>query len=219
MKSYSVDEEKIKNFIKKYEKENDEIIIHYADGNNTRISNNIDNEKEILNRMKQQVIDAENYKKDILLTIKVACIVIGIFAAGSIGILAISTPFINSIIDVLYLLLGTTLFSSVAYIGMGSTIRKQKEILKDIEKNQLFLENEELFQTKLGDINVPNYVNEKTKQVISNIVDNKKDNSSSMKKPNINDIDKISYDVIYDICNIINNNEEKTNNKKRVKRK
>jgi len=218
MKNYIEEEKLISMFINNYEVYDDEIVINYADNNKVTISRNIENEVAILNKMKQQVLDSDKYKEDIFQTIKVCKVVISVFVFSSVGILLIGLPFVKNIIDFVYLLGGILLFTSPAYIGLGSTIKREKLILKDIEKNLLFINNEKLFKDKINkDLDISINIKDITKKTIDKLIVEKKE--SIVSRPNINDLDKISYDTVYDIYDLINDEKESSNVKKKIRKK
>jgi len=220
MKNYTTDELKMETFIESYQPNGEEFIIKYADGENSTVSRSIENEKMLLEKMKQQVLESEKYKQEIIDVIKICkFIILLVFVVGTLGISLISLLFAKNIIDILQVGIATLLFTSPAYLGMGITIRDQKELLKDIEKNQTFLQNEILFQTKITkDINIPSNTKKETQQVINTIVKIKEKDNRAILRPTINDIDNISYDIFMDLFELINE-EKKINQKKKSLKK
>lgn len=215
MKNYTTDELKTTTFIERYQAKDEQLIINYADKENSTVSRSIENENKLLEKMKQQVLDSEQSKQEIIGVIQICkFIIITVLILGIVGTSLISYFFAKSIIDTLAVGLVTLLFSAPAYFGMGITIRDQKEILKDIEKNQIFVQNEALFQTKITkDINNQKNLKKETKEVVNNILKIKEQETKDIIRPTINDIDNIPYEIFMELYKLIN--EDKKNNPKR----
>lgn len=220
MKNYTTDELKTTTFIERYQQKDEQLIINYADKENSTVSKSIENEKRILEKMKQQVLDSEQSKQEIIGVIQICkFIIITVLILGIVGTSLISYFFAKSIIDTLAVGLVTLLFSAPAYLGMGITIRDQKEILKDIEKNQIFIQNEVLFQTKITkDINNQKHIKKETKEIVNNILKIKEQETKDIIRPTINDIDKIPYEIFMELYKSINE-DEKNNPKRKILRK
>jgi len=219
MKDYTF--EKDKDFILNYRIKDNKIIIKYASGKIYENFYTRELEKDILEKMKQQVLNFEekvNQKKDINSIIDILSTIISI--SGSCIVLPeLNLTFSQDII------LGVIIYCITAKIP--KIIRDKK--IKDYEKNKLFVSNIELFQDGIQE-NMGMYKNldRKSKKYLKTVLEKKEVlkeyNIDDIKEPNINSIDKISYESIKNIHNLLEENEkyskyynkEKLEPKKRV---
>lgn len=137
MKDYSITKRDLKTFILNYERNDNEILVHVADSNNDYIiPYTIHNEQILLERMKKQVLEVSKYKENI----KNNC---GLYIRGGT---------INTVLLLLepqaatYNITKVTLISglSLIIIYFSKKIGICIEILEDINKNEMFVANEEL---------------------------------------------------------------------------
>ena len=182
MKNYALDKKNAKTFILRYDiKENATdgkiIIVYFASGNTMKIPYNEENEKKILETMKEQVSESDKFVKeaknngpsDICKQIGVVSFIMA-FLGLPIGI----TSLTGGIIFFLTFFLASALC-------IGSDI-KLKSRIRDAKKNQLFLDKSHLFFDYNISENVLADVKKSTREVIGN-----------KQQITLNDIDKISY--------------------------
>lgn len=162
MKDYSLG--KKKNFILNYKVKNDLIIINLANKNTRIIPYSKDKEITILKLMKSQINNnfERNIKKQINYSTKLSAVFLGLIALVGSFILLTNLPFNIGAIIYSYFAINTGIF-----IKNSFDIIKYKSLLKDLNKNKLFIENEIIFNE-------------------SKSYDNKK-------RVTINDVNKISY--------------------------
>ena len=145
MKDYSL--KRHKKFIINYNIQDNFIIINYADKSKKISPYTYDKEKKILQTMKEQITDT-NYEKKIRNKLdnektknKVSSI-FSILIGSSLMLTNISFSIGAIIYSTLLVNILTCIFSKFKTI-------KLKNIVKDINKNKLFIENERLLTTKL----------------------------------------------------------------------
>lgn len=206
MKDYTFNKEGRNEIILSYEIKDGEMFIKYASGKVYKTLYTRELEKDILRKMKAQVVNVDfeklqssNFKKNVISYIiwLVLCFV-------SYNLLSVTV--------VEYFILNFISFSFIYYVP--SIIRENK--LRDCKKNKKFVENMELFQEGIKqDMGMYTNLNRKTKKTINSILEKKeeqkdtlKEEDSILKEPTINTIDKISsnnLDVIYEL---LQRNEE-----------
>lgn len=133
-----VDQEGKKTFIKSYTHSGAMLIIHYASGKDASIVYTREKEIEILKTMKEQVLNAKDFKKSkkigfiidtILAFIEAFCTVINVYA-----VTFSSLPIYNML---------AALFTSLLTAHFVRKAMDTKDDLNDINKNMLFVEKEE----------------------------------------------------------------------------
>jgi len=198
MKNYTTNDIEANDFILNYKIDSDEnnnknIIVNLASGKTEVYSYSKEKEKMILNKMKEQVLNhyetLENKKRNF-----VRISVIGSFVFIFIGFNLFTilskrtdTPLANKIFEVIALPFG---FSSLKQIILN------KQMLEDIEKNYLFIENEELFAKEISLENI-DLSNNKIKKFLKN-----------KNEITINDMDDISLKNLERLILIIKYNLE-----------
>ncbi len=204
MKDYTLPHEKKEKFILNYQIENNKIIINYANQTQTTIEYSESTEKLLLQIMKEQVLNRGFYYKIIQLSIKCNEMKSKCFAVmGGLGIGGI----ICSDLMFEYILSGL-----IAILGVGNMLHlimrhyEIDEVKNDFEKNKFFIENEQIFQ----ELDKCNGIFIDTKKEIKDFIKEirTKNFNSEIISPNINDIDKLSYNTIVEIYELIQKNKE-----------
>jgi len=171
MKDYSLKRQK--NFIINYNIQDDFIIINYADKSRKITIYNSTKEKKILETMKEQITNT-NYERKIKNKLdyeKNKNMISSIFSI-LIGTSLLLTNISFSIGAIIYSVL---LVNVLTYISSKLKTIRLKNILKDINKNKLFIENERLLNTKLDNYdytlninNIHNYSYNKLNTIVNN---------------------------------------------------
>lgn len=195
MKNYSSDSENAKTFILNYSIKDDKIIVNLASNKEYTIPYSIDNEKRILNIMKKQVNNSNKYKLEQKITFSISAIA---SVVSEICLITVNPMFLlNSGAEVLDTVTFSTLFISCILAGHYKMIKSIKNI-KDIEKNQMFVNNERLLNDNIQvNSNALENTSSKTKEIVKSY-----DESS---KVTLNSIDKISYKDLKQIIENIKN--------------
>lgn len=208
VKDYTLNEEEKSSFILNYKKVNDKVIIKYADGRPFVMPYTIELEKELLRRMKNQVLNTEKTQEKLrkerrkftcfalIITILLAVVLMAdIVVSKGIGVILIN------------IILGGTFLT---YCGLK--INEQNKILKDIEKNRTFIENEDLLRTKIheemGIYTDTKKITKKFIKEISMMNQELKTLESDIEKLNINYIDKIPYNTFFDLYDLMEKNNQ-----------
>lgn len=139
MKNYSLNGNEARDFILNYEIVDNDINVNYADGESKSIAYSIDEEKAILERMKEQVLNSKalladtNAKFDIFCKLfmdEMLLLVMFIISVFSVGM------------PLMAIIMGLGIFSGA--IGLTSyKVRKYHKLRNDIRKHWLFLDNED----------------------------------------------------------------------------
>ena len=195
MKDYSLDYESSKTFILNYNIENNQIIVNLASGEKYIIPFSIDNEKRLLERMKNQVKDSSDYEYKQEKRFSSAWK----WAIWSSLMLVFNSIILATGISALPVVNGICAFdSSLRIYSMVDSKRK----LRDIKKNRTFINNENLLSdnTKINQ-NVLSNVSTKTQELVT---------STPEQKPifTLNSIDKIGYEDLKKILENIQREEE-----------
>lgn len=139
MRDYSIDKDEAKEFILNYLIMGDKLLVYYANGNVEDIDYSVQAEKEVLERMKAQVLNSKrfsenlNFKFDVFFKLLVNEIMLLIlFAVTAFNINMTVIPAVLSII-VFATIIGLTVYKMVDY----------QNLRNDIRKNNLFLDNED----------------------------------------------------------------------------
>ena len=141
MKDYILSLDKNENYILKYEIKNDNIVIYFSKERKKIIPYTIENEKELLKIIKQQVIYSkvsEEKIKQNLVNLKLLALVFLLLSIATITTIAL-----NNIGIIWPHLLLLSISSSISGIYI-SKIKKSKMMLDNIHKNKLFSEKVEL---------------------------------------------------------------------------
>lgn len=162
MRDYSLDIERSKTFILKYEINDNKITVYFASGEEYIIPYSKENEKKLLEQMKEQVFYSSSFEHNMEKKLSKSKGRL----ASSIGLLlgdticSIYMPalplFLHTIIALI--LLGFSIFNIVYIYNLAN-------VLSDIRKNKNFIELEEkLTQLEMQNYNVFDNINEKTKE-------------------------------------------------------
>ena len=150
MKDYSLSKEEAMTFILNYNIEGDKIIINLASGNSYEVENTRENEKVILEKMRDQVIKsgATGYFSGN----KAGTICGSILAAT--GALNIAVHANSLAIENFGSPLAYGAFIALCSCGFGFglyNVISSQRIINDYKKNKLFLDNEDLFIEEIKD--------------------------------------------------------------------
>ena len=150
MKDYSLSKEEAMTFILNYNIEGDKIIINLASGNSYEVENTRENEKVILEKMREQVVGAgiNGYFKDNKTSVVCGSVLVATGAlniavhANSLAIENFGSP------------LAYGAFIALCSCGFGFglyNVISSQRIINDYKKNKLFLDNEDLFIEEIKD--------------------------------------------------------------------
>lgn len=204
MKNYALSEEKEASFVLRYKICGENLVIEYADGDSNILPYSLECEKELLRIMKRQVLDASELVEQ---ANKECCLVkrfsIMLLVVTILSIFYYVLPVASSIIDILVVELSSLLFISPLFVVFNRILKEKRELVRDILKSQLFICNELLFQDEITKgMELDGNIRKETKKVIDFIIEEKE--KGDIKRPTINDIDKVSYDTFMDIYDIVN---------------
>lgn len=199
MKDYSLNYEDSKTFILNYKIEDNQIIVNLASGEEYIIPYSLENEKKLLEQMKEQVIDSDVFKSKQEKRFSVAwkwAIWSGamlVFNAVALATGSSSLPIVNGICA------GWFVFDTTYRVY--SMIDSKKKI-KDVNKNRMFLNNEELLNEKVkSNQNILSNTNTKTKELVASTPEDAQVFS-------LNTMDKIKYQELKTILENIKRDEQ-----------
>lgn len=199
MKDYSLNYEDSKTFILNYKIEDNQIIVNLASGEEYIIPYSLENEKKLLEQMKEQVIDSDVFKSKQEKKFSVAwkwAIWSGTMLVFNAVVLATgssSLPIVNGICA------GWFVFDTTYRVY--SMIDSKKKI-KDVNKNRMFLNNEELLNEKVkSNQNILSNTNTKTKELVASTPEDAQVFS-------LNTMDKIKYQELKTILENIKRDEQ-----------
>lgn len=188
MKDYTLNKEDERTFILNYEVKDNKIIVNFASGKKYEVPYTVEDEKTILTLMREQVNNTEKFEKKAKKELKVTA-----------GWLIFSI--VNIAFDATILLTGSSTAPTLQVIGgslfiLSGTLETCalvdiKAKLKDLKKNKLFLDNEDLFEYK-----------EKTNTDVLNKEESVRETIT------LNDIDKISYNEVKEMVDIARFNDD-----------
>lgn len=186
MKNFSMKRKDSKMFILKYKVEENQIRIVLASKETYIIPYTLENEKNVLGKMKQQVLNAdafENKQKkkfsDAIVNLVVALFLIGI----AIYVLVVRNNSIVIAWPIVVIVLGSLMFLTAI-----KAMRQSKKKIKDIYKNRLFITNEKKLNDNVRiNQNVLYHTSSRTKEVVSSML--------LKKQPafTFNTVDKMKY--------------------------
>lgn len=164
MKDYSLNDEERKNFVLNYTKEEETITANFADGSSYTVPNTENNENKIEGKMIEQVVSSKGKEKKLV-------------NSNTANILLICVVTIASIVGVLSIKNIPTIKAIAFAIGAATTLNmpmliklaKNNSILKDIQKNRYFVNNQEVINRGITNTNV--LANSNTKEEIITIND------------------------------------------------
>ena len=182
MKDYTLNKEDERTFILNYEVKDNKIIVNFASGKKYEVPYTEEDEKIILTLMKEQVNNTEKFEKTAKKKLKVTTgwiiySIVNIVFDATILLTGSSTaPAVQVICGSLLILSGT--LETYALVDI-------KTKLKDLKKNKLFLNYEDLFKSK-----------EKTDDDVLT------EEEIVRETITLNDIDKMSYNEVKEMVDI-----------------
>lgn len=196
MRDYTLNLENSKKFILRYERIGDELVIYLASNEQLGIPYSIESERIILEKMRNQVIASHNFqqKQEKNMSKNVKRIVWDV-SMLSLNIFTIST---GARIGTPIAWVCTAWFTLDLAYSIYSAVKAYRDV-KDIEKHNLFLSNEDLIngRTKVvPPVDVPRLTNIPTSVVIE---EEKNDD-----RVTLNDVDAMSYDELENMILDIN---------------
>lgn len=164
MKDYSLNDEERKSFVLNYSKEEETITANFADGSSYTVPNTENNENKIEGKMIEQVVSSKGKEKKLV-------------NSNTANILLICVVTIASIVGVLSIKNIPTIKAIAFAIGAATTLNmpmliklaKNNSILKDIQKNRYFVNNQEVINRGITNTNV--LANSNTKEEVITIND------------------------------------------------
>lgn len=167
MKDYSLNKYDKRDFILNYMIENDQIKIRYADNKTYTIPYTSHNEKKIIKKLKLQVLNSGKFedeqKENVKKNIKGLIANIVILGLNILSIIYLDSGMISYIISII------SAFTLEAYT---CNIIKIKRALEDIEKNKLFINNEEeINKSIVENKNILNNVDKEVTEIIQSARD------------------------------------------------
>lgn len=164
MKDYSLNDEERKSFVLNYSKEEETITANFADGSSYTVPNTENNENKIEGKMIEQVVSSKEKEKKLV-------------NSNTANILLICVVTIASIVGVLSIKNIPTIKAIAFAIGAATTLNmpmliklaKNNSILKDIQKNRYFVNNQEVINRGITNTNV--LANSNTKEEVITIND------------------------------------------------
>lgn len=164
MKDYSLNDEERKSFVLNYSKEEETITANFADRSSYTVPNTENNENKIEGKMIEQVVSSKGKEKKLV-------------NSNTANILLICVVTIASIVGVLSIKNIPTIKAIAFAIGAATTLNmpmliklaKNNSILKDIQKNRYFVNNQEVINRGITNTNV--LANSNTKEEVITIND------------------------------------------------
>lgn len=185
MKDYSLDNVEKKDFILNYEIKDNDIFIKYADGRRGIVPNNLENVQKIICKMEEQVIDSKVLLKVFNTQIKNSSKMV-VICSILLGLLSLCS------LANLVFLLTTGIVLGMDLIAISKLISSNIKY-NDLNKNVVFLENQDIMKKKVHEDRVFQNLKVKTKDKLS-----KKDITFT-----INDVDLITMSELNDILDTI----------------
>lgn len=199
MKDYSMNSRNAKTFVLNYTVKDNQIIVHFANGENYVIPYTAENEVKLLKRMRAQVILADEFLREQEQNFsKNWKLVIGNAVMLAVNIFALVTG--NSVVPILNgtcTIIFTYLTGSLIYSMMDN-----KRNIKDVKKNKILLHNEEKLNQKIKENdNVFTNTDEKMKEMVYFTPED---------QPvfTFNSIDKMKYEELKKVLEMIELEEE-----------
>lgn len=204
MKDYSIGKNSSKYFILNYIIIGNTIVVYYANDDVDTFEYSIDKEKEILERMKYQVISAKKFYKGLNtkleIFLKLFINEILLFIMFIVACMSINLTLIPNIIGGILL--------PLSMIITGYKLNKCNKIRNDFKKHLLFINNEDYLNNIIRDNrDATKGLNEELRRKLNN-------NESNNFRFTINTIDGIEYRELREVYRYVDNK-----NKSLVKRK
>ena len=199
MKDYSLNFEDSKTFILNYRVEDNQIIVNLASGENYVIPYTLENGKNLLERMKTQVLSSSEFEtkqeKRFSSAWKWA-----IWSGTMLAFNAIMLATGNTAVPVVSGICAGWFVFDTTYRIYSMVDSKRK--IKDINKNRMFLNNEELLNQKVkSNQNILSDTDKKTKELVSTTPEDKPVFS-------LNNMDEIRYEELKKILENIKRDEQ-----------
>lgn len=228
MKNFAMKKKDSKTFILNYKVEENQIRMHLASKETYVIPYTVENEKNVLGRMKQQVLNAdafENKQKkkfsDAIVNLLVALFLIGIATY----VLIFRKQNIPIFIPIVVISFGG-LMVLAAVIAM----KKSKKKIKDIYKNRMFIAHEKKLNENIkSNQNILYHTSSRTKEVVSsmllkhqaaftfNTVDKMKYKELKQILENIERAEQFGFDFVSEKKEVVQENSIKKNQPKKKK--
>lgn len=191
MKDYSLNQEEQNNFVLNYEKDDNEMIVNFANGDSYRIPNTCGNEHKVLNKMRDQVEGAKEFKKKTEGRIETLCFACIVTTSIIVTIIYIANGKLFNLPMPILTGMGTiAILSTPFFVKMI----KNKKILKDIEKNELYVKNEQDIIRGLSNQNVLENIHS-----LHNV---------SLEEVNINTIDDLNKENLEEVLSCVKHEDE-----------
>lgn len=199
MKDYSLNYEDSKTFILNYKIEDNQIIVNLASGEEYIIPYSLENEKKLLEQMKEQVLDSDVFKSKQEKRFSVAW-KWAIWSSAMLVFNAVVLATGSSSLPIVSGLCAGWFVFDITY-RVYSMIDSKKKI-KDVNKNRMFLNNEELLNEKVkSNQNILSNTNTKTKEFVASTPEDAQVFS-------LNTMDKIKYQELKTILENIKRDEQ-----------
>ena len=195
MKDYSLNDIQRKKFILNYIIIGKQIIVYYANDDVDTFDYSIEKEKEILERMKYQVISSKSFYKGLNtkfeIFLKLFINEILLFIMFIIGSMSITLTLITNIIGSILL--------PISILITGYNLNKCNSIRNDFKKHLLFLSNEEYFNNVIrNNLDATKELDEKLRKKVFN------DESNNFRF-SINTIDNMEYKELREVYRYVDN--------------
>lgn len=195
MKDYSIVKNNNKHFILNYIIIGKQIIVYYANDDVDTFYYSIEKEKEILERMKYQVISSKRFYKGLNtkfeIFLKLFINEILLFIMFIIGSMSITLTLIPNIIGSILL--------PISILITGYNLNKCNSIRNDFKKHLLFLNNEEYFNNIIrNNLDATKELDEKLRKKVFN------DESNNFRF-SINTIDNMEYKELREVYRYVDN--------------
>ena len=195
MKDYTIDKSISKYFILNYIIIGNTIIVYYANDDVDTFDYSIEKEKEILERMKYQVINSKNFYKGLNTKFE-------IFLKLFINEILLFAMFIMSSMSMNFTLIPNIIGNIILPISIiitGYKLNKYNNIKKDFKKHLLFISNENGLNNVIrNDMNVTRGLDEGLRKKVFN-------DCSNNFKFNINTIDGMEYKELREVYRYVDN--------------
>ncbi len=199
MKNYSLNFKDSQTFILNYSVKDNQLIVHLASGDDWFIPYTLENEKNLLERMKYQVLNSKKFIKKICesySSCQSGIISNGVRVGACVFLVIVGNVIIDLLFEPLALIFGSCIIEDVCKMIYWRSYGI------DILKNKMFIDNEELLNKKVRlNSNILFNINEKTKKLIS---------STPEGEPvfSLNNMDKFKYSELKKILENIKRDEQ-----------
>ena len=199
MKNYSLNYEDSKTFILNYKIEDNQIIVNLASGEEYVIPYSLENEKNLLNRMKEQVLNSVEFECEQKRRFSAAW-KWTIFSSAMLALNAVSLATGNSLTPIVSIICSGWFVIDITY-NIYRMIDSKKKI-EDVNKNRMFLKNKELLNERVkSNQNILSNTNTKTKELVASTPKDEQVFS-------LNTMDKIKYQELKTILENIKRDEQ-----------